>query len=93
MDQDETWHGGRPRPRGHTVLDGEQAPPPQKWHSPNFRPMSVVAKWIKMPLGMEIGLSPDDTDGTPFRQKGGTAPPIFGVFLDDSSVFMKLEQG
>jgi len=31
MDQDETWHGGRPQPR-HIVLDG----------APNFQPMSVV---------------------------------------------------
>jgi len=29
MDQDETWHGGRPRP-GHTVLDGDPAVPAQK---------------------------------------------------------------
>ena len=29
MDQDETWHGGMPRP-GHIVLDGDPAPPPQK---------------------------------------------------------------
>jgi len=38
MNQDETWHGGRPRPRpGHIVLDGVQQPP-------SFRPMSIVAK-------------------------------------------------
>jgi len=29
MDQDETWHAGRPRP-GHIVLDGDPAPPLQK---------------------------------------------------------------
>ena len=27
MDQDETWHGGRPRPRPHIVLDGDPVPP------------------------------------------------------------------
>ena len=29
---------------GHIVLDGDPAPPPQKGHSPNFRPISIVAK-------------------------------------------------
>jgi len=71
MDQNETWHGGRPRPRPHcvrwgpsslpkrgtapnfrpvrqaTVLDGDPAPPTKKGAQPppNFRPMSIVAKW------------------------------------------------
>ena len=33
---------------GHNVLDGDPAPPPSKGHSPppNFRPISVVAKWL-----------------------------------------------
>jgi len=35
MDQDETWHWGRPRP-SHIVLDGDPAPTPQKGHSPQF---------------------------------------------------------
>ena len=43
MDQDETWHEGRPQP-GHIVLDGDPAPPKRGTHTPNFRPMSVVAK-------------------------------------------------
>jgi len=39
MDQDETWHDGRPRPRAHCVSY------PQKGGiHPNFRPMSIVAK-------------------------------------------------
>jgi len=37
-DQDETWHAGRPRPRPHCVRWG---PSP-----PNFRPISVAAKWL-----------------------------------------------
>jgi len=45
-----------------------------------------MAAWIKMPLGMELGLSPDDfvLDGNPLYppQKGGRAPsPIFGPLL------------
>ena len=29
---------------GHIVLDGNLAPPPKRGTTPNFRPMSVVAK-------------------------------------------------
>ena len=54
--------------------------------SPNFRPMSVVrcgptAGWIKMPLGMELGLGPGDfvLNGDPAPlPKMGHSPPIFG---------------
>ena len=68
----------------HIVLDGDPAPLTHKGSAPNFRPMSVVAGWIKMPLGMEVGLGTGDfvLDGdlTPpsAPQKGGKAqPPIF----------------
>jgi len=45
-----------------------------------------MAGWIKMPLGMEVGLGPDDIvlDGDPAApsQKGGTDPsPILGPCL------------
>ena len=39
-DQDETWHAGRPRPWSHCVRWGPSSP------SPNFRPISVAAKWL-----------------------------------------------
>jgi len=45
MDQDETWHAGRPRPWPHCVY-GNPAPAPPKGHSPPFWPISVVAKWL-----------------------------------------------
>ena len=32
--------------RRHIVLDGDTTPPPPKGHTPNFWPMSVVAKWL-----------------------------------------------
>jgi len=47
-DQDESWHGGRPRHRLHCVRYGDPAlPPPLKGaqQPPTFRPMSIVAKW------------------------------------------------
>ena len=43
MDQDETLHGGRPRPV-HIVLDGDPALPRKRGTAPNFRPMSIVVK-------------------------------------------------
>jgi len=63
---------------GDFVLDGDPAPPPEKrgWSSPPQKKlkkiwaMFTVAKtagWIKMVLGMEVGLSPGDfvLDGDP----------------------------
>ena len=46
MDQDETWHAGRPRPWPHSVKWGPISPPPKGGGAPNFRPISVVAKWL-----------------------------------------------
>ena len=45
MDQDGTWHRGRPQPRRHCVQWGP-SPSPKRGRSPlsNFRPMSIVAK-------------------------------------------------
>jgi len=44
-DQDETWRAGRPGPWPHCVRWGRSSPPP-KGHSPQFRPISVAAKWL-----------------------------------------------
>jgi len=85
MDQDGTWHGGRPRPRRLFVLDGDPAsrPFPKRGRSPlpNFRPISIMAKTarcIKMPLGMEVGLSPGDflLDGDPARSPKKDGAPL-----------------
>jgi len=44
-----------------------------------------MAAWIKMALGMELGLGPDDFmldgDPAPPPQKGGRAPQILGLYL------------
>jgi len=48
---------------GHIVLDGDPAPLPQKGQSPQFSAhvcCGQMAAWIKMPLGMEVGLGPSD---------------------------------
>jgi len=45
MDQDETWHEGRPRLRPHSIRFGPSSPSPKGATArPNFRPMSVGAK-------------------------------------------------
>jgi len=81
MDQDETWHAGRPRP-GHIVLDGEPVPLPQMGTAPQFSAhicCGQMAGWIKMPHGMNVGLSPGDfvLDGIPAlpSPKIGAEPP------------------
>ena len=45
MDQDGTWHGGRPCSRPHCVRWGHSSPP-QKWGRapPQFSAMSIVVK-------------------------------------------------
>jgi len=69
------------------VLDGDHAPPPQKGAEPppqfsaHFH-CGQTAAWIKMPLGTEVGLGPDDIvldgDSAPPPQTGGRAlSPIF----------------
>ena len=65
---------------------GTQLPSP-KGHSPQFSVQiscGQIAAWIKMSLGMEVGLSPGDfvldEDQLHLPQRG-TAPPIFGPYL------------
>ena len=79
MDQDATWYGGRPRPRQHCLSKKRAEPPPQI-----FGPCGQTAGWIKMPLGMEVGLGPGhnvlDRDPAPPPKKGAE-PPIFGPYV------------
>jgi len=59
MDQDGTWHVGRPRPRPHCARWGCSSPP-QKWGTATHPQFSVhvycgqTAGWIKMAFGMEV---------------------------------------
>ena len=62
MDQNATWYGGRPQPMRHCIRWGPSSPSPK-----GGRPQLLAcvcggqtAGWIKMPLGMEVGLSPGD---------------------------------
>jgi len=83
MNEAGTWHGGRPQPRGLCVRWRPSLPSPTKWAEPPSQ-FSVhfycaqTAGCIKMPLGMEVGLSPGefvlDEDPAP-SPKGGEAEP------------------
>jgi len=55
MDQDATWHGGRPRPRRHCVRWGPSSPSRQgAQQPPTFRPMSILAK--RSPISATVEL-------------------------------------
>jgi len=88
MDQDETWHGGRPRPRRHCVRwEASSAPRKGGTAAPHFWVhvyCSQTARWIKMPLAMELGLGPGQIvlDGNPAPlQKRGEHSPQFSVHV------------
>ena len=67
---DATWYGGRPGPRRLCVSCG---PAPPKFLAHVY--CGQTAGWIKMALGMEVGLSPGDFvldgDPAPYPKRGG----------------------
>ena len=73
-DQDATWHRGRPQPRSDCVRWGLSSPSPKGVPQPHFSThiyCSQTAGWIKMALGMEVGLGPGhivlDGDSAPLQ--------------------------
>ena len=79
-----TWYGGRPRPRRLCVRWGPSSPYPKRGRSPKFSAhvyCGQKAGWIKMALGMEVGLGPGHTvlDGDPatLPKKGAELSPNF----------------
>jgi len=88
MDQDKTWHSGRPRLWSLWVGRGPTSPSP-KGHSPHQFSAHIccgqMAAWIKMSLGMELGIDPGDFvldgDPAPPPKKGGGSLQIFGPCL------------
>jgi len=79
--QDETWYAGRPRPWPHCVRWGPSSPSLKGHSLPQFSAhicCGQMAVWIKMSLGMDVGLGPGDFvldgDPAPPPQKGGRAP-------------------
>ena len=64
MNQDTAWYRGKPRPKPHCVGWGHSSPEKGAQHAPT---LAQTARWIKMPLDLEVGLSPGDfvLDGDP----------------------------
>jgi len=87
MDEDETWHAGRPRPWPHCVRWRPSFPSPKRERNPQFSAhvcCGEMAVWIRMPLDMEVGLSSSDfvLDGDPAPPpKKGAQPPIIRIPL------------
>ena len=89
MDEAGTWHKGRPQPKQLYVRWGPSPLPPKTL--PQFSDhfyCGQTAGCIKMPLGMNVGLSPEDfvLDGSqpPFpkrRRSPGAGLPIFSPCL------------
>ena len=69
MDQDETWHGGRPRPRPHCVRLRPSSSSTKGESSPILAHICCgqTAGWIKVLLGREVGIGPGHIvlDGDP----------------------------
>jgi len=95
MHQYATWFGGRPQPRGLCVRWGPSPGPlPKRGRSPQFSAhvyCGQTVRWIKMALGMEVGVGPGltvlDGDPAPLPKKG-TEPPISGPSLLWPNVWM-----
>jgi len=76
MGQDASWYGGRPLAWPHCVSWG---PAPPRGTAPSqFLAVCCgqTARWIKMPLGAEVGLGPGHImlDGDPAPPKNGHSP-------------------
>jgi len=87
---------------GHIVLDwdSDELPLPQKGAKPppNFRPISVVAKWLDGSRCHLVGLNQSDIvlagDPAPPPQKESRAPPIFGhVYCGQAAGWIKMPLG
>ena len=88
MHQNATWYRARPRPRRLCVRWGPRSPLPQRGTDSQFLAhicCGEMAAWIKMSLGMKLGLDPGDfvLDGDPVdpSPKREADPQIFGQCL------------
>ena len=90
MHQDATRHGARPRPLPYT----------KRGRSPQFSAHVYCVKtagWIKMVLGVEVGLSPGDfvLDGnpSPLPKKGAEPPKFAHVYCGQTVTWIKMPLG
>ena len=86
-DQDKTWHTGRPWRWPHCVRCRFSSPSPKGHSSPQFSAHICcvqIAAWIKMSLGMELGLGPGDFllgDPAPSLKGGRSSPNFWPMFI------------
>jgi len=93
MDQDETWHEGSPQPWPHCVRWGPSSP--KRGTAPKFSAhvcCGQPAEWIKMPLGVEVGLSPSDIVlmGTQPPKKGQSPQFLAHVYCDQMARWIRM---
>jgi len=76
MDQDESWHWGRPRPRPYCDRWEPSSPSRKGTQLPIF---GQTDGWMKMPLMMEVGLGRGHIvlDMAKLPSERGTTPPCF----------------
>ena len=86
MDQDATMYGARPRPRRLCVRWGPRSPSPKGGGAPKFSAhvyCGLRAGWMKLVLGIEVGLSPGDFvldgDPAPLPKRGQSPAPQFSA--------------
>ena len=87
---------------GHIVLDGNPTPSPQRGTATTqfsaYICCGQMATWIKMPLGMELGLGPGDfvldEDPAPLPQKGAEPSKISAhVYCGQTAGWIKMVLG
>jgi len=103
MDQDDTWHEGRPQPTRPCGARWGPIPLPKKGTEPPTQFLAhfycgQTARCTKMPLDMELGLSPEDfvLDGDPAPSpKRGRSPPKFSshVYCSQTAGWIKIALG
>jgi len=94
------WHGGGPWSRPHCARWGPSSPPQKGDRAPQFSAdfyCDQTARCIKMPLGMEVGLSPGDfvLDGDPASlPKKGRSPQFSAhVYSGQMAAWIKMQLG
>jgi len=104
VDQDETWHAGKPRPWPDCVtwdpalLPKKEADPPQDPQFSAHAYCDQTAGWIKMVHGMVVGLGPGNfvLDGDPALppQKGSVEPQFSAhVYCGQTHGWIKMPLG
>ena len=88
MHQNATWYTARPRPRRLCVRWGPRSPSTKGAQTTQFSAhicCGQMAAWIKMSLGIELGVDPGDfvLDGDPVAhpQKRGGPPNFRTMFI------------